>query len=69
MPRAKTTQMLFNDGEYFTALTDAPGVRVGIIGDTCFDVPLGHAYYDRIREASTRAEVEGYYDEMVAAHL
>ena len=32
MARAHTTEMLFNDGDYFVALTDEPGVRVGIVG-------------------------------------
>lgn len=67
MARAHTTEFLFNDGDYFTALTDQRGVRIGIVGGTCYDVPAGHAYYDRIREASSRAEVEGYHDELFAA--
>lgn len=65
--RATTTKFLFQDGDYFTALTDEPGVRVGIVGGTCFDVPRGHAFYDRIVEADTRAAVEGYHDELTEA--
>ena len=42
-------------------------IRIGIVGGTCFDVPRGHAYYDRIAEATTRNEVEGYHDELTGA--
>lgn len=62
--RATTTKMLFNDDDYFVALTDMPGVRIGMVGGTCYDVPRGHAYYDRICEADTRAAVEDYHDEL-----
>lgn len=67
MARAKTTKMLFNDGEFFVSLTDMPGVCVGMSWGTRFDVPRGHAYYDRIAEATTRQEVEGYFDELMDA--
>jgi len=67
MQRAQTTKFLFNDSDYFVALTNEPGVRVGIVGGTCFDVPRGHAYYDRIVESTTRVEVEGYHDELTGA--
>jgi hypothetical protein len=61
--------MLFNDGDYFTADTDAPGVRIGMVGGTCFDIPSGHAWYDRVHEASTRVEVEDLHDELTGAML
>ena len=67
MSRAHTTKMLFQDGDFFTALTDEPGVRVGMVGGTCFDVPRGHAWFDRVREATTRAEVEDHFDDLYAA--
>lgn len=69
MARATTTKILFTDGDYFTAETDAPGVRIGIINGTCFDVPRGHAYYDRIHDADTRSLVEAYHDELTSAYL
>jgi cell division FtsZ-interacting protein ZapD len=67
MTRAKTNKFLFDDGDYFVALTDAPGVRIGIVGGTCFDIPAGHAWFDRVRDASIRAEVEALHDELTAA--
>ena len=68
MNRAKTTKFLFQDGDYFVALTDEPGVRIGMVGGTCYDVPRGHAYYDRICEADTRRAVEDYHDELTSAY-
>lgn len=67
MSRALTTKMLFTDGEYFVALTDQLAVRVGIVGGTCFDIPMGHAYFERIAEAKTRVEVEALHDELAGA--
>lgn len=68
MARANTTRFLFQDGEYFVALTDMPGVRVGFVGGTCFDVPNGHAYFDRLAAVSTRREAEDYHDELMSAY-
>lgn len=68
MSRPLTKKMLFTDGEYFVALTDQLAVRVGMVGGTCFDVPMGHAYFERIAEAKTRAAVEALFDELAGAY-
>lgn len=68
MNRGHTTKFLFEDGDYFTALTDRDCVRIGMVGvGTLFDIPRGHAYYDRIVEASSRVEVEDLHDELIGA--
>ena len=67
MSRALTKKILFTDGEYFVALTDQLAVRVGMVGGTCFDVPMGHAYFERIAEAKARVEVEALFDELAGA--
>lgn len=67
MAHSTITKFLFNDGDYFTALTDMPGVRIGLTGSACFDVPAGHTYYNRIVEANTSKDVEDYFDELQAA--
>jgi len=67
MTRGHTTNFLFSDGDYFTALTDRDCVRIGIVGGTCYDIPNGHAYYDRIIESTSRVEVEDLHDELFAA--
>lgn len=68
MNRGTTTKFLFNDGDYFVALTDRNCVRIGIVGGTCYDVPNGHAYYDRIAESTSRVEVEDLHDELTSAY-
>ena len=68
MTRATTTKMLFTDADYFTAETDANGVRIGMVGGTCYDIPTGHAWFDRVHEATTRAEVEDLHDELTTAY-
>lgn len=69
MSRAHTTKFLFQDGDYFTALTDQNGVRIGIVGGTCFDIPRGHAYFDRIAESTSRVEVEDLHDELTSTYI
>lgn len=65
--RAHTTEFIVDGREFFVAKTDMPGVRVGMIGGTCFDVPLGHAYHDRIAECVTEQHAEDYFDELMRA--
>ena len=67
MARAQTTKFLFNDGDYFTAMTNANSVRIGIVGGTCYDIPAGHAWFERVCEASSRVEVEDLHDDLFAA--
>lgn len=67
MSRAHTTTFLFNDGDYFVAMLDDGGVRIGLTGVTCYDIPKGHAWFDRVCEADTRAWVEELHDELFAA--
>jgi hypothetical protein len=68
MSRALTKKILFTDGEYFVALTDQLAVRVGMVGGTCFDIPMGHAYFERAAEAKTRVEVEALHNELSGAY-
>jgi hypothetical protein len=37
------------------------------VGGTCFDVPVGHAYHDRIAESHNEATAEEYFDELMDA--
>lgn len=67
MARGNTTKFLFDDGEYFVALTDQLAVRIGMQNGRSFDVPMGHAYFERIAEASSRVEVEDLHDELTGA--
>jgi hypothetical protein len=65
--RAKTTLFVVKGRDYFVALTDMPGVRVGMVGGECIDVPKGHAYYDRLTECGNEHDAEDYFDELFAA--
>lgn len=69
MNRGTTTKFLFNDGDYFVALTDRDCVRIGLVNSTCYDIPNGHAWYDRVVEAGTRAAVEDLHDELFDAFV
>ena len=65
--RAHVTEFVVDGLDFFVAKTDMPGVRVGMVGGTCFDIPAGHAYHDRIVECVTESDAEDYFDELMNA--
>lgn len=67
MSRAHTTKIIFDDGDYFTAMLDDGGIRIGLKGFNCYDIPSGHAWFARVAEATTRVEIESYHDDLFAA--
>ena len=69
MNRGCLIKFLFHDADYFIGLTDRAAVRIGLVGGTCYDVPAGHAYYERIAEATSRVEVEDLHDELTSCYL
>ncbi len=66
--RAHTVAFLVDGRDYFSARLDNGGVRVGLVGGTCYDVPAGHAYFDRIVAAETESTVETIHDELTSTH-
>lgn len=56
----------FNDGVY-GVMIGRHSVAISKLDGPTFNVPNGHAWYDRVAEASTRAEVEDLHTELVAA--
>ncbi len=70
MTRAHTTAILFDDDSgYFTALLDNGGVRIGLKNCLMYDIPAGHAWFDRAFEASALVEVEALHDELVSLNV
>ncbi|MFD2297738.1 hypothetical protein QRO11_15480 [Paracidovorax citrulli] len=67
MTRARTTAFIFRDADYFAAHLNDGGVRIGIVGGVCYDIPVGHAHHARAAEANTRAAVEDLHDELTSA--
>lgn len=65
--RGHTTEFIVDGVDFFVAMTDLPGVRVGMVGGTCFDIPRGHAYHDRICECGNEQHAEAYFDELMDA--
>lgn len=57
--------VVFDDGDVYVVKTGV-SVRLGEwCGFSC-DVPNGHAWYDRVAESTSYAEVRGYLDELHA---
>ena len=61
------TKVLFEEGDYYTALLDDGGVRVGRQGRAMHDIPDGHLQFGRAFEARTLAEVKALYDELTSS--
>ena len=61
------TKTIFSEGDYYTALLDDGGVRVGRQGRAMHDIPKGHPQFGRAFKASTLAEVKALYDELTSS--
>lgn len=60
----RTTTFIVKGLDYFVAHLDNGGVRLGMVGGTCFDIPAGHAWFDRITECANESQAEEYFDEL-----
>ena len=60
------TKVIFEEGDYYTALLDDGGIRVGRQGRAMHDIPKGHPQFGRAFEARTLAEVKALYDELTS---
>ncbi|WP_156429862.1 hypothetical protein [Burkholderia sp. FL-7-2-10-S1-D7] len=65
--RARTTDYIVMGEDYFVAHLDDGGIRIGMVGGRSYDVPAGHAYYDRIRGCTNERDAEDYFDELYTA--
>jgi len=65
--RAHTTDFIVKGRDFFSAHLDTGGVRIGMVGGVCFDIPKGHAYYERCVECSCEVEIESHFDACMEA--
>ena len=68
MNRSNITAFIVNGADYFTAHTSNGSLRIGLVGSASFDIPAGHAWFERIAEAANEQNVEEYFDELVSAY-
>lgn len=61
---AHTTTIICDTGDYFAAHLDNGGVRIGMVGGVCHDVPAGHSSYDAIAAANDET-VESIFDSLI----
>lgn len=59
-----TTTFIVKGADFFAAHLDNGGVRLGMVGGDCFDIPAGHAWYARIAELTNEKDTEDYFDEL-----
>lgn len=69
---AHITNFLFKSSDYFVAMLDNAGIRIGLVGDYCTDIPAGHAMFSKVAECGARgdaSEVEELSDAIHSIHL
>lgn len=72
MKRGHITEFLFKGSDYFVAMLDNGGVRIGMVGDYATDFPAGHEMLTMVIEcgkAGDAATVEQLSDEIHSIHL
>lgn len=57
---------VFNDGT-FCVIVQRTSVAIGKQDEAVIHVPRGHAYFDRVAEATDRRSAEDLYNELAAA--
>ena len=58
--------VLYCDGTHYVGRA-AHSVAIGKFGGPVFNVPNGHAWYDRVAEVESCTEAASYFEELVAA--
>lgn len=66
MTRSHTVKMIVDGTDYFAALTDANGIRFGMVGGGSFEVPNdGRKDATRAFGLDSESEVEAMFDEFM----
>jgi hypothetical protein len=62
-------RFLFSDPVYFVRLNEDKSLYIGkwCEGERRYTIPWGHAYWERVYETTTRAEVETHHNDLVEA--
>ncbi len=63
--RAHTTTIFVDTKDYIAADLDDGGVRIGLYGRTCFELPATHDLYNAVKECKTSDDVEEIFDTMM----
>ncbi|MFA7063582.1 MAG: hypothetical protein WC132_05535 [Methanomethylophilus sp.] len=69
MARSRITNFIVNGSDYFTAHLDNGGVRVGLVNNTCYDLPPTHPRYAEAVAAADEAAVETLHDDLTGGYL
>lgn len=72
MTARHTTNFLFKNADYFIAQLDDGGIRIGMVGNYCTDIPADHAMFSKVAECGARGdalEVEELSDAIHSIHL
>jgi hypothetical protein len=69
MARGRITNFIVKGSDYFTAHLDNGGVRVGLVSNTCYDLPPTHPRYAEAVAAADESAVETLHDDLTGADL
>lgn len=66
------TKFIFKGADYFVAMLDNGGVRIGLVAVYATDFPVGHEMFEKIvscGEAGNEEAIESLSDEIYSIHL
>lgn len=69
---AKITNFIFKGSDYFVAMLDHGGVRIGLVESYATDFPADHEMFEKVvacGEAGHEESVEQLSDEIYSIHL
>lgn len=72
MNNGHTTEFLFQGADYFVAMLDNGGVRIGMVGDYATDIPAGHEMFGMVVEFGNAGDadaIEQLSDDIHSIHL
>ena len=69
---AKITDFIFKGADYFVAMLDHGGVRIGLVESYATDFPAGHEMFDMVvacGQSGDEEAIEKLSDEIYSIHL
>lgn len=66
---AHTTEMLFDNGDYFIAVLDDGGIRLGMRDMASINFPADHAKYEVVKSLAAAADAEAIEEAFDEAYI
>lgn len=65
--RPRIAEFIVKGQDYFSARLTDGGVRIGLVGGTCYSLPASHPRYAEAVAANTELAIETIHDEITGS--